>query len=136
VLSSSRAGAPPARGGGMRRVERLLLGLLSSVVTVFVACAYGVPFSFQKTGRVRASGTQDGIGGIQVFCADPAVDRPLAVSAPDGRFYLPIPEGDRDCTTLRFEDADGAANGAWQPRLVTGVAGDQDGIDVELDPVP
>jgi hypothetical protein len=120
----------------MRRLERLLLGILSSVVTVFIACAYGIPYAFHKAGRVRAAGTQDGIDGIDVSCADPVSDATMTVTRGGGHFLVAFDEGQRDCTALRFEDVDGAANGAWQPRVVTGVAGDQGSLDVELDPVP
>jgi len=120
----------------MRHLERLLLGALSSAVTVFIACAYGVPYAFAKHGRVVDAATKLGIGGIRVTCADPALDRTMDVTGEDGTFFVPFKSGVVDCVALAFADVDGAAGGAYQQKIVTGVAGDQPDIVVELDPVP
>ncbi|BDG01139.1 peptidase associated/transthyretin-like domain-containing protein [Anaeromyxobacter oryzae] len=116
----------------MRRLERLTLGLVSSVVTVFIACCYGIPYAFSKGGKVVDAGTKLGIGGIRVSCAD----RSESTWA-DGSFYFAFHPGEPDCAALRFEDVDGADNGAYQPKLVEGVPpGEQRDLLVELDPVP
>ncbi len=120
----------------MRHLQRLLLGVLSSVVTVFIACAYGTPYAFSKRGRVVDASTKIGIGGIRLTCADPAIDRTMDVTGADGAFFVAFGRGVADCVALAFEDVDGAANGAYQPKTVTGVAGEQPDIVVELDPVP
>lgn len=118
----------------MRKLQRLLLGVLSSIVTVSIACAYGIPYAFAKRGRVVDVATKAGIAGIRVTCADPAGDRTLDVTDERGDFSVEFDRGQVDCVALAFDDVDGAEGGAYQQKTVTGVPGDQQDLVIELDP--
>jgi hypothetical protein len=117
----------------MRWLTRAALAALSSVVSVFMACAYGVPWRFEKSGRVVTAGTSVGIPGIQAGCVLGGGLAASATTDADGHFTLHI---DDTCDELRFTDVDGAANGAWQQTVLPFVASDETALVVELNPVP
>src|SRR5512140_485932 len=117
----------------MRWLTRAALAALSSVVSVFIACAYGTPWRYVKSGRVVGVGTSVGIPGIRVGCAVGATFSDVANTDADGLFTLHVEDA---CDEVRFTDVDGAANGAWQETVLPFVAADETGLLVELDPVP
>jgi hypothetical protein len=117
----------------MRWLARAALAALSSFVSVFIACAYGTPWRYVKSGRVVGAGTSVGIPGIQAGCALGGGLAAVATTDAEGLFTLHI---DDTCDELRFSDVDGAANGAYQQAVLPFVAADETELLVELTPVP
>ncbi len=117
----------------MRWLARAALAALGSVTTLFIACAYGVPWRYSKSGHVLDATTRQGIAGIQVACVDGQgqVLRDTR-SAADGVFSLGVDA----CDALAFADVDGADTGAYAPASVPFTPQDESGMVVELDPVP
>jgi hypothetical protein len=116
----------------MRWLARVALAALSSVVSVFMACAYGTPWRYVKSGRVVGAGTSVGIPGIQVGCALGGELATFVTTEADGQFTLGVAD---TCDDLRFTDVDGAANGEYQAAVLPFTAADEHDLLVELDPV-
>jgi hypothetical protein len=117
----------------MRWLARAALAALGTVTTFFIACAYGVPWRYSKSGHVLDAASRRGIAGIQVACVDAqgqAVRETRSTS--DGAFSLGVDA----CEALAFADVDGAANGAYAPLTLPFTPQDESDIVVELDPVP
>ncbi len=117
----------------MRWLARAALAALGSVTTLFIACAYGVPWRYSKSGHVLDAVTKQGIPGIQVACVggQGEVLRDTR-SAAGGAFSLGVDA----CEALTFADVDGAANGTYAPASVPFTPLDDSGMVVELDPLP
>lgn len=117
----------------MRWLARAALAALGSVTTFFIACAYGVRWSYEKSGRVLDAGTRQGIPGIAVACAAPqGPPYNETRTGAGGAFSL----GVDTCAALTFTDVDGAENGAYAPVTVPFAPGDESGVIVEMGPVP
>jgi hypothetical protein len=117
----------------MRWLARAALAALGSVTTLFIACAYGVPWRYSKSGHVLDATTRQGITGIQVACVDAQGQAVRETrSASGGVFSL----GVDSCDALAFSDVDGAANGAYAPTTVPFTPQDESGMVVALEPVP
>lgn len=117
----------------MRWLARAALAALGSVVTVFIACAYGVPWRYVKAGRVLDAATGQGIPGIRAGCRLGAGLVSYDVADADGDFELHV---DSRCDELRFDDVDGAANGAYASTALPFTDGDELDLVVELEPAP
>jgi hypothetical protein len=117
----------------MRWLARAALAALGSVVSVFIACAYGVPYRFVKTGRVVDATIAQGIPGIRVGCVVGGAVHESGSSDPEGRFALEI---ESTCDALAFDDVDGAQNGAYVSKALPFIEGDERDLLVELDPSP
>jgi hypothetical protein len=119
----------------MRWLMRAALAALGSMTSVFIACAYGVPWRYEKQGTVRDAVTKAGIPGVSVACTSPAAGGGVvATTRTDdaGRFSL----GVDGCGALAFSDVDGAANGTYASATVAFTPSDERDMIVELDPVP
>jgi hypothetical protein len=123
---------PPAgrQEGTMRWLARAALAVLGSMTSVFIACAYGVPWRYEKSGHVRDAASKQGIPGILVSCEVAGTGRMDARTDVDGAFFL----GVDGCDALAFADVDGAANGTYAPASVPFTAVDERDMVVELDP--
>ncbi len=100
----------------MKWLEKMFLGLMTAVAPVYIACAYGSPFSYHKDGRVVDAETKDGIEGIEVTCVRSNQDAFTVTSQADGSFMLSF---DDPCDELRCMDVDGEDNGGlYQTREV------------------
>jgi hypothetical protein len=112
----------------MKSIARPLLWLLTTVIPVFIAACYGPPMEGtwdsgpdpekSVAGRVLSALTGSGIPYIKVSCLISGYDGlevyDDTLSAPDdGAFELWSSEV-TPCEVLRFEDVDGADNGAFQ----------------------
>jgi hypothetical protein len=117
----------------MRWLARAALAALGSVVSVFIACAYGVPYRFVKTGRVVDATTAQGIPGIRVGCVLGGGMAEARTSDAEGRFALEI---ESTCDALAFDDVDGAQNGAYASKSLPFTEGDEYDLLVELDRSP
>src|SRR5512139_787180 len=117
----------------MRWLARIALGALGSVVSVFIACAYGTPWRYVKAGRVVAAGTAEGIPGIEVGCVLGGGLADVASTDAGGRFTLHV---DRSCDEVTFADVDGAQNGAYVDAALAFVAADELDLLVELERAP
>jgi hypothetical protein len=117
----------------MRWLARAALAALGSVVSVFIACAYGTPWRYVKEGRVVDATTGEGIPGIQAGCllAGGLVSSDL--SDGEGRFALRV---DSRCDEVGFTDVDGADNGAYAPQALPFTEGDETDLLIELEPAP
>lgn len=117
----------------MRWLARAALAALGSMTSFFIACAYGVPWRYEKAGRVLDATTQQGIGGISVACVDD-VGAPLHATrtGPTGAFHLGVDA----CAALAFADVDGAENGAYLGASLPFTPGDERDLVVELEPSP
>src|SRR5512141_2452023 len=108
----------------MRWLARAALAALGSVTTFFIACAYGVRWSYEKSGHVLDAATRRGIPGIAVACvaADGHPSNEARTGA-GGAFSL----GVDTCAALTFADVDGAENGAYAPASLPFTPGDESG---------
>ena len=100
----------------MKWLEKVFLGLMTAVAPVYIACAYGSPFNYDKQGMVVDAETKEGIPGIEVTCLVADQETSTAVSSQDGSFVLSY---DEPCELVRCVDVDGEDNGGlYQTRLV------------------
>lgn len=106
----------------MRALARLALWLGALGVPFTIACAYGMPVEYTKSGKVVDADTHEGIEGIQVTCLGGGVERGSALSGADGSVAIETATED-ECDTYEAEDVDGAANGSYQPASLPGGAG-------------
>jgi hypothetical protein len=127
----------------VKRLAKPLLWLLTTAIPVFIAACYGGPFDGRwdedagpdpeksVAGRVLSALTGSGIPYIRVSCVISGYGGEQVYddtySAPgDGAFELWSSEY-TPCEILRFEDVDGADNGAYQTLELNYV---DDGSDV------
>ena len=123
-----------------KRLARPFLWLLTAAIPVFIAACYGPPMEDDwdsgpdpeksVAGRVLSALTGSGIPYIKVSCLVSGRDGPEVYdetySAPgDGAFELWSSEI-TPCEILRFEDVDGADNGAYQTLELSYVDDGQD----------
>jgi len=100
----------------MKWLDKLLLGLMTAVAPVYIACAYGSPYSYDKHGKVVDADTKQGIEGIEVTCLRADQEVSVVDSGSDGSFVLSY---DEPCDQARFVDIDGEDNGGlYQTNLV------------------
>ncbi len=115
----------------LRRIAKPALWLMTSAIPVFIAACYGTAYNEPEalSGTVKNNLGQ-GISNILVTCfGKQGVERDSTYTAGgDGAFYLEIQDADA-CTTLRFDDVDGAENGAYQS---TSVAVDESDLNIVL----
>jgi len=126
----------------MKLLAKPLLWLLTTVIPVFIAACYGAPMDDdwdggsdpEKSiaGRVLSALTGSGIPYIKVSCLISGYGGQEVYddtySAPDdGAFELWSSEY-TPCEVLRFEDVDGADNGAYQTLELNYVDDGQDVI--------
>lgn len=113
----------------LRRLAKPILWLLTTAIPVFIAACYGSPGDYSDggtgydpeksiTGRVLSALTGSGIPYIKVSCfiaeyAGQDVYDETYSKPGDGAFELWSSEY-TPCEILRFEDVDGAQNGAYQ----------------------
>src|SRR5512133_1792119 len=120
----------------MRWLARAALAALGSMTSVFIACAYGVPWRYSKSGHVLDSATKQGIPGISVACVGGVLGAQQVVkettTGVSGGWAL----GVDGCDALVFADVDGAENGAYAGTTVPFTPDDQQDLVVELDPLP
>src|SRR5512133_348054 len=114
----------------MRWLTRAALAALGSMTSVFIACAYGVPWRYEKSGHVRDAASKQGIPGIRVSCEVAGASRENTRTGADGAFLL----GVDGCDALGFSDVDGAANGTYAGTTIPFTAADERDMLVELDP--
>jgi len=130
----------------MKLLAKPGLWLLTTAIPVFIAACYGAPMDGdydggsdpEKTiaGRVLAALSGSGIPGIRVSCLVSGYDG-LEVydeaysAAGDGGFALQSSEY-TPCETLRFEDVDGAQNGAFQTLEMEYVDNGED-VEAQMD---
>jgi putative lipoprotein (rSAM/lipoprotein system) len=112
-----------------RFLSHFLVWLLGAVVPVIIACAYGTPFRFAKSGKVQDATTKNAIPGIQVSCLQDGQSDNETWTDTDGQFYLEYNE----CSELKFEDIDGTENGEYESHTTALGSPDQE-ITVELQP--
>jgi hypothetical protein len=117
----------------MRWLARAALAALGSVVTVFIACAYGVPWRYAKAGHVVDAGTGEGIPGVRVGCLLGGVVGPSVLSGDGGAFQLHL---DTRCDALAFDDVDGADHGAYASASLPFAEADELELLVALEPQP
>lgn len=118
----------------MRWLARAALAALGSFSSVFIACAYGTPWRYTKSGHVLDAGTKQGIPGIQVACVDAAsIVMRQTMTGASGRFELGL---DVECDALAFTDVDGAENGAYAAASLPFASDDEPDLVVELTPAP
>lgn len=124
----------------LKRLAKPFLWLLTTAIPVFIAACYGAPGNYGDwdagqdpersiAGRVLSALTGSGIPYIKVSCLisedngqyvyDETYSKP-----DDGAFELWSSEY-TPCEILRFEDVDGAENGAFQTLETSYVDNDQ-----------
>jgi hypothetical protein len=121
----------------MRWLARAALAALGSMTSFFIACAYGVPWRYDKSGHVVDATTRQGIAGIRVACtaADvPGTPRIVQETrtGPSGEFHLGVDA----CDALDVADVDGAENGSYAGTTLPFTPADEYDLVVELDPIP
>ena len=100
----------------MKWLNRLFLGLMTAVAPVYIACAYGSPFDYEKDGRVVDAETKEGIADIEATCLIADQEHSTAASDQAGYFTMIYESA---CDQVRFVDVDGEANGGqYQTRVV------------------
>ena len=128
----------------MKLFAKPLLCLLTTAIPVFIAACYGPPMEdadggtdpeTSLTGRVLCALTGSGIPYIKVSCLVSGRDGQEVYdetySAPgDGAFELWSSDY-TPCEVLRFEDVDGAENGAFQTLEMEYVDNGQD-VEAQL----
>ena len=92
----------------MGRFKGLLLGVVTGLSGVFIACAYG--FRYWWDGVVRDKDTQEPIPGIKVACVVGDREVVSELSAQNGSFSIGRDDG---CDNFVFSDVDGAVNGSY-----------------------
>jgi hypothetical protein len=117
-----------SRRRAMKHLAKPILWLLTTAIPVFIAACYGAPMENlydggsdpekSVAGRVLSALTGSGIPYVKVSCLISGTGGlevyDDAYSAPgDGAFELQSSEYS-PCEILRFEDVDGADNGAYQ----------------------
>lgn len=92
----------------MRRISRLLLGIVTCVVPVFIAACYGIAYTFTQRGRVVDKTSKTGVAGLRFECRSASNSvSDVTHTAADGTFDLHARDANA-CTTIAVED-DGRA---------------------------
>lgn len=92
----------------MGRFKALLLGVVTGLSGVFIACAYG--FRYFWDGVVRHKDTQEPIPGIKVACLVDDREMTSELTTPEGTFSVGRDDG---CDSFVFSDVDGEENGSY-----------------------
>jgi len=88
----------------MRLVSRILLGIVTSIVPVFIAACYGIAYSFHQRGKVIDKSSKAPVQGLRVDCRG-AQDRvaDTTLTSADGVFDLHA-EDSSACATVVVQD--------------------------------
>ncbi|MFH0903052.1 MAG: hypothetical protein V2A73_20680 [Pseudomonadota bacterium] len=111
-----------------KTIKRIMLGAVTAVSGVFLACCYGVMYSW--SGIVRDVKTKAPISGIEVACMVDGAKEGYDVSSQEGTFVL---SGMSQCDSFEFTDVDGVENGSYSTKKVLSLNETAENI-VELDP--
>jgi len=130
----------------LEKIEKVLLGILTAILPVFIAACYGPgmepPITGFDTGDTNVTdivvkgtvkdSTGAPIGGILVTCLRGAIEVDSTYSlARDGSFLMEVADSDR-CMSLAFEDVDDTQNGGPFARTVLNYT--DESVDAVLSP--
>jgi hypothetical protein len=88
----------------MRRISRLLLGIVTGIVPVFIAACYGIANSFSQHGKVVDKTSKAGVAGLRVECLSGSNNvSDMTHTAADGAFALYTMSAS-SCTTIAVDD--------------------------------
>ncbi|HEY3446880.1 MAG TPA: hypothetical protein VGK67_10975 [Myxococcales bacterium] len=107
----------------MRALARVAMWLGTFGVPFVIACAYGVPVTYSKTGKVIDADTHEGITGIQVTCKRAGAADVVSTTTVGGDVILDT-GSEQPCDTYEALDVDGDANGGrYAPASLPGGSG-------------
>jgi len=109
----------------MRRFKMLLLGVVTALSGVFIACAYG--FRYAWDGIVQDKETKAPIPGIKIACMIGGQEATSAASMQDGAFSF---GWDERCDSFVFSDVDGSTNGSYATETTSLQEGEQNVVEL------
>lgn len=88
----------------MRRISRILLGLLTTSIPVVIAACYGMMYAFSQRGKVIDKDTKAGVAGLRVECRNKADAMTARThTGADGTFGLHT-MSHNGCLTIAVDD--------------------------------
>jgi hypothetical protein len=101
----------------MRRVSRLLLGIVTTAVPVVIAACYGMAYTFSQRGHVIDKASKAGVAGLRVDCLSSSKNvSDTTLTSSTGAFEL-YASGQSACQTVAVTD-ERSASPSYAPTSV------------------